>query len=201
MRVAALYADGKCVTGVNHGDAFSKLSEREKDICTSGFYDPATGRFDSEDCEAFYVKQLILIRHAEYETPFLTKRGLTQARNTALFLSQLDLDSYSFFASPYRRCQQTAAVIAGFVGARFETLDTLCEQGSGQTSGEFRGQAQKCLDSLPNFSVCVTHCDVAAEIVYLATGQCDEGWRIPHGSVTYLDRRKLVWVGRQIGEE
>ncbi len=197
---AALYTNGRCVTGVNHGDAFTKLTEREKDDCTSGFYDQSTGRFVSEDAGAFYVKRVILVRHGEYETPCLTKLGLTQARNTALFLSQLDLNGYTFLSSPYRRCQQTAAVIAGFTGHPFVTLEALGEQTFGQTVADFKGRVRECLDALPNFAVCVTHSDVVWEGIQLTCGATSVDL-IPYGSVTYIDNGRPVWVGRRMGEE
>ena len=198
---AALYSNGRCVTGVNHGDAFSKLREKDKDDCTSGFLDPATGRFVTDGDESFYLKELLLVRHGEYESPFLTDRGIAQARNTGVFLSQLNLDGYSFFASPYRRCQQTAAILAGFCGVRFATLDCLGERAAGEGDERFLGRVRGCLDGLPEKNLLVTHCDVAGGVTRLAAGRHDADWLVPHGSVTYIDRRRVVWVGRKLGDD
>lgn len=63
--IAALYSNGRVVTGCNHGDAFSKLSCSEQDgSVESGFYEPETGRFFTEEYD-FYLKQIFLIRHGE----------------------------------------------------------------------------------------------------------------------------------------
>lgn len=200
--IAALYANGKCVTGSNHGDAFSKLKERDKDGCTSGFLDQHTGKFIADDKAAFFMKQIFCIRHAEYSTPFLTAKGLTQARHAAEFLSQLDLTEYSAFASPYRRCQQTAAIIGAFTGLRFLTLDWLGEQAGQETLADLKKRVETGIESLPEKNILITHFDVIVEAVQIATGQTPlDNWRIPHASVTYLDRCRSVWVGRQIKGE
>jgi hypothetical protein len=117
--IAALYADGKVVTGNHHGDAFRKLSlEEQEGQITSGFLDPITGKFISDEGE-FFAKNLILIRHAhacDYFDPGISGLGYSQCERMVNFLRDtFDLHDYQGFASCCNRTRETAEFIFGGV--------------------------------------------------------------------------------------
>lgn len=120
--IAALYSSsGRVVTGHNHGEAFGKLNEDEKngDIC-SGFLD-SDGRFLTEDCK-FFAKHAYLIRHGECEEKYdapLCDRGAEQICKLARHLASLELNDFNGIVSPYRRCLQTAKIISDETGIQF----------------------------------------------------------------------------------
>lgn len=200
--IAALFANGKVVTGITHGDAYTKLAPDEQNSCTSGFLDQTTGRFVTEDENTMCIcKKMVFIRHAEYNTPFLTCNGLHQAKRTAEFLSTLDLSEFVAFSSPYRRCQQTSAIIGAFTDIRFNTEPALGEQHENENSPEFHCRLNTFLDKLPWKSIMITHCDVIAEMTSLSTGNNTVGsCRIPYGSLTYVNQGHIIWFGRNLME-
>ena len=63
MYVAAVFSNGHIATGVNHGDAFMKMSEEDKNADPiSGHVNP-DGTFTTE--MKHLNKEIILIRHGE----------------------------------------------------------------------------------------------------------------------------------------
>ena len=101
--IAALYTGKKIVTGACHGDAFNRLSIEEQDgELHSGFYDPKTGSFISDE-QTFYNKELVLIRHAEvfedYD-PGITPLGESQCHQSGQYLQDnFDLRDFLFFST------------------------------------------------------------------------------------------------------
>ena len=82
MQYPALFANGKVVTGNNHGDAFSKLNVLEQEgSITSGFIDSDLNKFVSDDQE-IYLKEILLLRHAhvdDYFDPGISGLGYSQS--------------------------------------------------------------------------------------------------------------------------
>lgn len=78
--------------------------------------------------------RLVLIRHGEAESlqtsdaeRALTERGASQARLTGQWLVDIINGSHALrvLASPYRRAQQTAAVVAGLLGQSIVTIEAI----------------------------------------------------------------------------
>lgn len=228
--IAALYSNGKLVTGCNHGDAFGKLSDEDRDgEIESGFFDEQTGRFFTEEYD-FYLKNLYMVRHGEAEYPNggLTSVGFAQAHRVADFLGRYDLSDFVGYVSPYQRCLQTAEIISKTTGIRF-TVDVnvrerICHEehvwsesmdypqfswGSEISWGfvpenqrQFQSRISAALASLQAKAVVVSHCDFIVGLTQQAIGKsladCEE-WNneMPGGSLTMIDAKKLVCVGKE----
>lgn len=128
MYAKAIFVEGKVVTGRHHGEAFSLLTEDEKNCPSllSGFWDEKTGRFFSEDRE-FYTKKMYLVRHSkpsrgydEDPDPDLSQDGIECALKTARYLKKKDLSYFQGFTSPLKRCLITAEIISRETGISFE---------------------------------------------------------------------------------
>ena len=123
----ALFVGGRVVTGVHHGDAFSKLSENEKNSreLLSGFWDDQTGKFVVPDSFTFFTKKIILVRHSlvqehEESDPSLSYEGHNRCCKTARFLVDTeDLTGFVGYTSPMLRCLETAANISRLTGIKF----------------------------------------------------------------------------------
>jgi broad specificity phosphatase PhoE len=192
--VAALYAGNRVVTGMNHGDAFSKLQECERngDI-ESGFLDPETGRFFTDDYD-FYLKQIYLVRHAESEGQHfhanLTEHGRQQATKCAAFLCSEVLDDFRCLSSPADRCHQTAEIIADIAAVPLELRDVFRCQKDEESDASFKLRVAESLAALPPKSVIVTHTDY---IITFVEAAIREAFRcgIPNCAVTYIEHRRL----------
>jgi phosphohistidine phosphatase SixA len=203
--IAALYTnDGKLVTGSHHGEAFGKLTvEEQVGELTSGFVDPKTGKFISDNLE-FYVKKIILLRHANAqqvgEDPGLTKIGRLQGEQAANFLySNIhDLSEHVGFCSPKQRCQQTGNIISKNVNLQFDVNDKFVDQLDSEDPKKFMIRLRSVLHLLPEKSVIISHCKFILNIAQLAIksddlGECNG---LPSASVTLIDHHKLIWLGR-----
>jgi broad specificity phosphatase PhoE len=211
--LAALYANGRVVTGRHHGEAYTKLSPQDQDKeLYSGFLDPKTGRFILEDSQ-FYVKKIIMIRHAQPgvgDDPGIDQDiGRAQCKRAVNFLmARFNLPDYVVRCSPKRRCQDT-------MHAMFEEIDIECivdplyDLRHGEESMEnFLGRIRHALNNIPDHTIVISHCDFIVNMSQLALAmtdplsfcqvRCDDchwGCRISCGSVTYLEHNKPVLVG------
>ncbi len=200
--VAALYSNGRMVTGSNHGDAFSKLSVMEQDgEMESGFYDPSTGRFFTEEYD-FYLKQILLVRHGEpsgtHPDADLTDAGVRQIHRTAQFLCQhFDLSQFETISSPHFRCRRTADIISRTTGVNFSTDQQLREREIPENARTYSERIGKALGDSPVKAIYVSHADFIVNFAERAVGRrITECGRMPHGSVTFIDARRLVWCGK-----
>jgi broad specificity phosphatase PhoE len=212
--VAALYLNGKVVTGHNHGDAFNKLSpdDQEKDL-QSGFLDPRTGKFILEDNSQFYLKRILLIRHAqpsdEFPDPGISEIGHMQCKRVANFImARFNLSQFKVFSSPVRRCRETMESI--FENIRIEKCIDPCylSRVENESTVDFVKRIQHVLEILPERSIIVTHCDFIVNISQISLTSSDPalfcqihcedcrwGCRISCGSVTYLKHNRPIFVG------
>ncbi len=193
--IAALYTAGKVVTGCHHGDAFSKLTEDEKDSpMRSGFIDPETLKFISDDCE-FYLKKILMFRHAEAAGQdwncSITQIGRSQAEKAAAFVV-CNFSDYEMFASPYKRCYETAEIISRKVTG----LADLQKQRPDESVKSFASRVGHVLETLPEKSIVISHCDFIISMAQLATCNVDMPGRMPNCSSTYIDNHEVVWVAR-----
>lgn len=197
--IAALYAEGRVVTGVNHGDAFSKLSENEQDgQIESGFLDPTTGRFFTEEYD-FYLKQIYLIRHGEAEGQHyhacLTEWGRQQSACCAEFLSTQPLSGFQLFCSPLDRCIQTAEIISEITCLPFETSSNLRKQEDEENDRDFVRRIDESLMEIPPKCLLISHSDFILTFIREAVGaQFLEEYRsgVPNAGVMMIDARKLI---------
>jgi phosphohistidine phosphatase SixA len=197
--IAAVYSSGKVATGTHHGEAFSKLDpeEQEGDIL-SGFLDSETGHFQSDN-EDFYVKEIVMIRHAscqDGDDPPLNRNGYEQVAKVTETLIQMDLDGYLGFTSPARRCTDTAFWInywlhrKGHTPLEFSICDSICE--TSHTPVE-------TLDHLPAKSLLVTHSDIINEIAYTAVGKKVQSYVVlPNASFTIVKNQQIICFGKRL---
>lgn len=157
MKQAALYVHGRVVVGFNHGDAFGKLTENEKDEeIVSGFFDSETEEFDGGVAtEHFFDKEILLIRHATVEDkppdPNLTPIGVEQAQQVACTLSRFDLSEYTAIVSPFLRCLQMANILQQILQIKFHVDPMVAENPNFvQESGNIRIKNRH--DAYPQFS-------------------------------------------------
>lgn len=196
--VAALYAGNRVVTGLNHGDAFSKLNQDEQngDI-ESGFLDPVTGRFFTDDYD-FYLKQIYLIRHGEADGSHfhasLTAKGREQSAKCADFLYAEGLDDFLCLSSPADRCRQTAEIIAEVAAIPCDIQDSLRCQRDDEPSENFLCRIAHSLSNLPPKTLIVSHTDYIVNFVQQAIGAIpSEEFRtgIPNCAVIYIEHRRF----------
>lgn len=195
--IAALYSNGKMVTGSNHGEAFGKLSLADQDgSIDSGFYDPETGKFFTEEFD-FYIKQIFLIRHAEAIDDHLTKNGISQARRTAQFLcDNYDLSEFDAINSPQPRCQHTAQIISNTTGLTFHSDPNYKERMDEETPTEFLQRIELALTSSPSRALIVTHSDVIVNFTERAIRHRISECMLASASLTFIDEKKLVFYGK-----
>jgi broad specificity phosphatase PhoE len=203
MYIAALYTGGKVVTGCNHGEAFGKLTEDEKNskLLHSGFLDQKSLKFITEDCE-FYLKKLIMLRHGDsvgkWDSP-ISDLGRNQAKLAAAFLVTLNLKGYVGLCSPLRRCVETAKVMESVCGIKFMTNDYLLKQGDKESNEGFLDRVKTVLEHLPEKSVLVSHCDFIQVMTELAS-DAEAPDVVPNCSATYIDNHKAVFLARKCDE-
>lgn len=162
MALSALFAaNGKIVTGLNHGLALSQLSPEEQDSdLKSGFLDIKTGKFFTDETE-FYIKQLILLRHAHHINNQLTPKGISQTQTLINKLKTLDLNNYQFFSSPAPRCIQTADIISQQINLSYQVNNNLNEN----KNDNFFERIENLISEIPPFSIFLTHSDVISLIM------------------------------------
>jgi len=185
----AIFANGKIVTGANHGEAFGKLDDKEKSQpVQSGFYNSYKLKFTDEQ-QAIYFKKVLMIRHAEHKNKKMTEDGLNQIKKTANFVSTLNLGEYETLCSPLSRCIETAKIIF----SHFNIDCNLVEQNVWESPDIFIKRIRFVLDYLPRKSVIISHCDfieIMAKLNHINISQ------IPCGSVTYIKNSHPIWIAR-----
>ena len=187
----AILADGKVVTGANHGEAFGKLNEDEKNHSVqSGFYNHRKCKFTDEDHD-IYLKQILMIRHVEYSDDKITETGLRQAKKITEILANLNLNGYETSCSPITRCIETAKIIF----SDFKIDCNLVEQDKGESFGIFVKRVHFVLDYIPQKAILISHCDfieIMAELNHISLHQ------IPYGSITYIENSLPVWTAKTL---
>lgn len=190
--IPAILCNDKFFTGTHHGDAFSKLTDKEKDDCIiSGFIDNL--KFISDD-KIIYLKEIILIRHAEstcQENDAITENGKTQANNTATFLNEMKLKDFIGFTSPYTRCQDTSRFFEKI--CQFKINPNLSKKSPEENEKDFQKRINDLLESLPEKSILVTHTDLIQNI--LITCLNHELNCVKNCSITYICKNRLICLG------
>jgi len=203
MMLPAIYVSGKVVTGSTHGDAFGKLSEKEKNSkVISGFYDPKKLKFIHEEIK-LYLKKILLIRHADaggFFNSHISDIGRIQAKMVAIFIMKNGFSKYQGFSSPILRCQETSDIIKNSAKVEFYTMANLSKKTDQESQIDFGKRIEKVLEELPQNSILVSHSDIIQQII----GLIDSLHRIipiPNCSITYIENEKIVWLTKEIGIE
>ena len=195
--VAALYAGNRIVTGVNHGDAFSKLDTDEQDgEIESGFLDPETGKFFTEEYN-FYMKQIYLVRHGEAEGQHadanLTDKGRHQCKLCGEFLAKQELEEFEIFCSPINRCIQSAEIISKVTTLPFKIDDNLRKRDDAESNESFLQRISNTLEYIPAKSLLISHCDFIVQFIHDAIGpEFVNDICVTNCGVTLIDARRLV---------
>lgn len=198
----AIYSNGKIVTGLNHGDAFSKLSEEEKDLpLKSGFIDNHGNRFFTIEGEEIYIRQIILIRHAIHDYEHITNEGRQQAQKVAAFLNSMQIKEkeFSCFCSPKTRCKETAEEISKECQIKLETKEMLDEIQPLEQLEDFKKRIRNCFIILPKKSIIISHCDFIQMAIQLMQGH-QQFVDIPNCSSTLIENEKVVFFAKQYKE-
>jgi broad specificity phosphatase PhoE len=200
MNIAALLANGKVITGCNHGDAFGKLSpDEQKGKIISGFIDGKTGKFTGDDLE-FYIKEVILVRHAEVDDlddPEINETGRSQALRAARFLYEdVDLSGYSGLVSPLMRCIQTSNIFQDILELDFKENINLLSQVAGENNDEFTERVDLVIKNLPAKSLLISHEGFIINLVRLINGAIISC--LPYCSLTYVNNQEIKWVGKSV---
>jgi broad specificity phosphatase PhoE len=200
--VAALFANNRAVVGLNHGDAYSKLSSQEKDgDIESGFIDTETGKFFSDNIK-IYLKQVYLIRHGEAtgqeQQSKLTKFGILQSHVLAETISNKNISEFEFFSSPFLRCKQTAEIIEEKTGLKFCAKEELRKQDAQERPEHFCERMTDLIETLPEKSILVTHSDVIINVVAQMVGTLVMS--VPNCSISYVSSRELI-ISQNSGQQ
>lgn len=213
----ALFANGRIVVGTNHGDAFSKLDAHEQENVSSGFVDPNNHKWISEN-EEFFLKELILIRHAhtgDWFDPGISGLGYSQCDQLADFVRRaFDFQQFKGFTSCCNRTRETAERIFGRLGLGYEVHPNFCDQRNwklpcnraadhwNESPYSFLERLHQILEFLPAKCIIVSHCNFIVNMSQMCMGldadiTAAPQWkgRIPHCSVTYVKYNQLVFVG------
>lgn len=195
--VAALYAGNRIVTGVNHGDAFSKLNTTEQDgEVESGFLDPETGKFFTEEYN-FYMKQVYLVRHGDAEGQHfhasLTDKGREQCKVCGEFLAKQDLKGYDICCSPLDRCVQSAEIFSEFTTLPFHIEPNLRNQDDDEPDLEFLQRISSTLEHIPAKALLISHSDFIVQFIHEAIGpEFINDICVGNCAVTLIDARRIV---------
>lgn len=131
---AALYINGKIVTGDSHLSCWQRLSEEEQNSSIdSGFFDQDSGQFISEHEREFLdKKELYMVRHGhsvpcDDPDPDIDSQGILQSNRVAEILSRQNLDGFCGITSPLLRCLRTASIIKDALGITFTVVPEIME--------------------------------------------------------------------------
>lgn len=202
IMVPAILTDGKIVTGPNHGDAFSKLTEKEKNgNLKSGFLDCKKLKFVTDEDQVIYLKEIIILRHAEsptnQENGPLTELGRKQAEIAAKFLATMQLQGFLGFCSPYNRCTETSTIIGENCPVSFSPCTDLSKRTCQENDNDFCNRLIQVLDFIPEKSILVTHTDFIQNVIRI-THSISNVDRITNCSVTYIIKNRIIWLAREI---
>tara|TARA_Y100000034_G_scaffold82375_1_gene98697 strand:+ start:2812 stop:3426 length:615 start_codon:yes stop_codon:yes gene_type:complete len=204
MKVAALYSkDGRVVTGGNHGEAFSKLSDEEKEGClTSGFLDIKTGKFTSNEFDCV-VKKFVLMRHGHIDDPNdldpkIDDAGRSQVTRAANFLlAELTINDYLVYTSPSKRCVESAEVLCAVCNLSYEIKAELASIRT-ETPEEFFNRVDLVIKSAPAKSILISHHNFIIQLVQMASGKPIECETVPYASLTLVNNRNIAWFAKNV---
>lgn len=158
----ALFSNGRVVCGQTHGHAASCLTEAEKDQALSGWYDEAKKKFVYED-RVFYMKEIILIRHAHANNDHLTVKGIRQIISSLQSISSFYRPGLQIYSGPSERCEHTAYFLSTKLSVQGKVDDNLGEPVTDE-------KVIAALDAFPDQVMAVTHSDFIRKAVAMISG-------------------------------
>lgn len=197
MLVPALLVSGRIVTASNHGEAFGKLTENEKNNpLVDGFFDPEKQKFISTD-KTFYLKKIVMIRHGDsigFHNSPITEKGKEQSHLVASFIAKKFAD-FDFICSPFLRCVETGKIIAQASNAECAIDKNLAKQEESEKDEDFAQRIKSLIDCLSKKTILVSHTDVIQMICTLTIFTKPNF--IPNCSLTFFDDQKIVWLAKE----
>lgn len=199
--VPAILTDEKVVTGPNHGDAFGKLTEKEKNgSLISGFLDCKNNKFITEEDKIIYLKEILILRHGdspnEQENGPLTNLGRIQALTVSQFLINMQIKEFVGFHSPYQRCKETSQIIEQQCHIPFSPCPTLSKKVIQENEKDFLNRLIKTLDFIPEKSILITHTDFIQNVIKIT--DCMPNVKINNCSITYIRKNKIIWLAKEV---
>ena len=159
---AAVFANGRVICGPTHGHAASCLTEAEKDAALSGWYDEARKKF-IYDNKFFYMKEIVLIRHAHALQDHLTVKGISQITSSLKAMSSFFKPGLAVFSGTSERCEHTAF----FLSTHF-CVQAFTDENLGEPVSDAKVVA--ALDALPDCAIAVTHSEFIRRAVGMIGG-------------------------------
>ena len=159
---AAIFINGTVISGPTHAHASSCVPDEDKDSIISGWYENQKKKFVYEN-RFFYMKEIVLIRHADAENDTLTSKGISQLQKTLPSLSSLYRPHLEIVSSPTERCEHTAWAICTHFGLSGKVNDEINEPANEEN-------VVTVLDQLPDYSLVVVSADFLAHAVGKITG-------------------------------
>jgi broad specificity phosphatase PhoE len=200
--VPAILTDDKVVTGPCHGDAFSQLTEIEKNgNVTSGFLDCQHHKFITDQDQVIYLKEIIVLRHAEstdQENGPLTDLGKIQANKVSKLLLSFPIKGFVGFHSPYQRCIETSQIIEENCHIPFTLSDNLCKKINEENESDFCKRSIQVLDLIPEKSILITHTDFIQKFIKIFNCNVNIG-KIKNCSITHIQKNKIILLAKEIG--
>lgn len=203
----AVYACGKVVTGITHGDAFSKLSEEEKagNDFVIGNWCSHTGRFTGDD-HFFFTKKILLIRHGTpactYDIdpdPGLSDLGRIEVDQLGENLHHHDYTDYIMYSSPMRRCMETGEILQPFFGMEVILDPDLVETYQGESQDEICNRIEGIVERLPEKTIIISHCTLIQNVAQ-CIGSIILSEILP-ASLTFIDHQKITYFGKEIPDD
>ncbi len=146
------------------------------------------------------MKTLILVRHghreeSENHDPDLSKKGVAQVEMALYEIRKIVKDKpFDFFTSPYKRCQQTAAIIGKQFNKVAKSKNAIREHpmeappvDPTDTKERLLSDLRDFLSSLKGDTIVVSHLRTIKEIVGIVKGEYPSAMLVPHASVFVLD--------------
>lgn len=196
----AILSKDKVVTGFNHGDAYSRLSTEEKENVISGFLDEKKLKFITDEYDEIYLKDIIIIRHAQCDCQdfdrCINEVGRGQAIKTAIFLCNINLQDFSIYTSPYQRCVDTTKILSEQTHINYEVNEQLAKQEQTENFRDFEKRIKNVLDNLPKKSMIITHSDFVICLLKFLLNTTVKF--VPNCSITYTISNRVIWMLKEI---
>lgn len=147
----AVFVNGQVICGQTHAHAASCLTDEAKDNVIVGLYDEIKKKF-VHDTGFFYMKEILLVRHADAENDKLTSKGLAQIHKSLSSFNPLYRANLELISSPNERCEHTAWAIGTHLTISGKVNDEISEPATEEN-------VVAVMDSLPDYSLLVVSDD------------------------------------------
>jgi hypothetical protein len=157
---AAIFIHGQVLCGPTRESLAACMTDAD---AVSGFYHHDHKRFVSEDRQ-FYMKDIVLIRHADAEGDKLTGKGIAQIQSSLPRLNSLYRSNLEIISAPFERCEHTAWALATHFSLSAKANDSIREPATDEN-------VSAALDELPDYAMLIVPADFLCLAVGKATGK------------------------------